>query len=277
MSSLGFRAALVALAAVLTVSADAQTLVLDGKVEPSERAVLSSRLNGVVAETLFRGGEHVVAGQPLIRLDAADAQLAVAVADAEVAAARAQLDGATRNARRQEELFERGISADAVVGPARTALAAAEAGLALAQARHEIALLDLERTVIRAPIEGFVSRTDVAVGAFLEAEAGPPLASIAALDPVIVAYATPYADRLTVLEESGAASVEELFERISLSLLLPRDGLYPHKAVPLAASAEVDEASGAVTVWARFPNPDALIRPGMRVTVLSNIAAAPSP
>jgi membrane fusion protein (multidrug efflux system) len=35
----------------------------------------------------------------------------------------------------------------------------------------------------------------------------------------------------------------------------------------------VDPATGAVTVWARFPNPDAILRPGMAVEVVSQPAA----
>lgn len=249
----------------------AERLVFEGRVEASSEAVLATRLNGVVAEVLFEGGEAVTPGQPLIRLDPRDAELALAVAEAEVAGAEAELAGATRNANRQEALFERGVTADAVVGPARTRKAAAEAALALAETERARAALDLERAVIRAPIAGFISKPAVVVGQFLEAEAGPPLATIVALDPVIVAYRAPYVDRLATLDATGAKTVDDLLARIRLSLILPGDRAYPLTATPHKASATVDAETGAVTVWASFPNPDGLLRPGMAVTVLSDV------
>jgi membrane fusion protein (multidrug efflux system) len=251
----------------------AEPLVFRGEVEAAERAVLSTRIDGVVAEILFEGGERVVADQPLIRLDPADAELALAAAEARLAEARAVLAGAERRAARQEQLAERGVAADAQVGPARTARAAAEATVALAEAERDRAALDLRRAVIRAPIAGYVSRPAVSVGAFLEAEAGPPLAEIIALDPVVVAYRAPYADRLAALEATGAETVSELLAGVRLTLRLPGDRLYGVASTPHAASAEIDAETGAVTVWARFPNPDALLRPGMFVEVLSEIDA----
>ncbi|SEB08635.1 efflux RND transporter periplasmic adaptor subunit [Rubrimonas cliftonensis] len=265
----GRRLALACAAILVAAAASAETLLFDGRIEAAGRAVLSSRLDGVVAAILFEGGERVERGQPLIRLDPADAELALAAAQALLAEAQARREGAERRAARQEALLERGVAAGAQVGPARTERAAAQAGAALAQAGRDRAALDLERVVIRAPISGYVSRPMVAVGAFLEAEAGPPLAEIVSLDPAVVAYDAPYADRLAALEASGAGSVEALLAGLRVRLRLPGGRLYPAEATPHAASADVDPATGAVTVWARFPNPDAILRPGMAVEVVS--------
>ncbi|MEM1312906.1 MAG: efflux RND transporter periplasmic adaptor subunit [Pseudomonadota bacterium] len=248
-------------------------LVYPGRVEAARQAALSTRLDGVVAEILFNGGDEVEAGQPLIRLDPVDAQLALAVAEAALARAQAELDGARRDAARQESLAERGISPDAVVGPARTARAAAEAALRLAQAERDRAALDLERTVIRAPIGGLISASDVIVGQYLEAEAGPPLATIVDLDRVLVAYDAPYADRLALLGRTGAATVDDLLARLRVELSLPGGALHPRAATPHTASPTVDAETGAVRVWAVFDNPDRLLRPGMAVTVRSHLHA----
>lgn len=267
------RIALTIVMALATAPAMAEPLVFEGRVEAAKRTLLSTRLDGVVAEILFEGGERIEAGQPLIRLDPADAELALAAAEARLAEARALLTGAERRAARQEQLAERGVAADAQVGPARTARTAAEAAVARAEVERGRAALDLTRAVIRAPIAGYVSRPAVAVGAFIEAEAGPPLAEIVALDKVVLAYRAPYADRLAALEATGAETVADLLAGVRVTLRPPSGQLYQSVATPHGASAEVDTEMGAVTVWARFPNTDAVLRPGMTVAVLSDIGA----
>lgn len=265
------RAAFLAIGLAAAVPASADPLVFEGRVEAVGQAVLATRIDGVVSEILFNGGDEVTQGQPLVHLDPVDAELALAVAEAELARVQAELEGAAREANRQEQLAARGISPDAVVGPARTVLAAAQAALRLAEAERDRAKLDLERTVIRAPITGLISRPEIVIGQFLEAEAGPPLARIVALDPVLVGYETPYADRLASLSRTGAATVDALLARIRLTLILPGESTYPVTATPHSASPTVDADRGTVRVWAFFDNPDGLLRPGMAVTVHSNI------
>lgn len=247
----------------------ADPMIFEGRIEASQRAVLASRLDGVVVEILFEGGDAVEQGQPLVRLDPTDGEIALEIAQARVAEAAALLEGATRREARQEALHDRGIAADATLGPARTELARARAALALARAEERRARLDLERAVIRAPVSGLISAPAVAVGAYLEAKAAPPLANIVVIDPALVAYRVSYSERLEALDLAKAETVDDLLRDIRLRLRLPGARDYPAEVTPHAASAEVDELTGSVTVWAYFPNPDALLRPGMAVTVLS--------
>jgi multidrug efflux pump subunit AcrA (membrane-fusion protein) len=69
----------------------------------------------------------------------------------------------------------------------------------------------------------------------------------------------------------AATSLEELFERITLSFILPGGQRYPGVAKPEFASAVVNPQTDTISIWARVSNPDALLRPGMRVRVLSSI------
>lgn len=263
-------ALLLALALVAPAAATDAPFIFEGRVEAGREAVLSSRLNGVVAKILFEGGEAVAAGDPLIRLDDADAKLDLAAAEAALAEAVATQDLARQADDRANALRARGVTAEGAAEDAAAALARADAALKAAEVDLARATLAMERTVIRAPISGLVGRPLTAVGAFLEAEAGPPLARIVSLDPVTVAYAVPYERRLAVMAETGATSVDALFERIALTLVLP-SGDYGHESRPHSASAEID-AEGALTVRADFANPDHVLRPGLAVTIHARIA-----
>ena len=269
-------ASMTAMAVLLLAAAQptfAETLTFTGRVEAYQRAELSSRLDGIVAEVLFTGGERVTAGSPLIVLDDADFELALASAEAAVRRAQAEVTHARQALERVRALDGRGIATQVQGEAAELSLRVAEAELAAARAAAERARLDFERSVIRAPIDGLVSRPRTAVGAFLEAEAGPPLGEIVHIDPAVIAYRVPYATRLDTMERTGTKSIEALFERIELELKLPGGRIYPLRTSPDFASATVDPEDGTLTVWATVPNPDYVLRPGMEVTVLSRIMA----
>lgn len=66
-----------------TTEADTVTLELLGSAQARAAVSLYPEAEGEVAEVLFRAGQRVRAGQPLIRLDARDQQLAVELAEAQ--------------------------------------------------------------------------------------------------------------------------------------------------------------------------------------------------
>lgn len=253
------------------VPARAEPLVFDGRVEAMQRAELSSRLDGVVTEILFSGGESVMAGTPMIVLDDADAKSALAAAEAEVLRAETDARYAKTERDRIETLKARGIATGVKADAAAHANDLAIAALRLAETARERARLDLERTVIRAAIDGTVLRPITAVGAFVEAESGAPLGEILQLDPILVSYRVPYEVRLQSMRRAGAESIEELFARIEIEVRLAGGHLHPHRGRPEIASATVDPDSSNLTVWAVVPNPGLHLRPGMRVSVTSII------
>jgi len=252
---------------VLASAGRADTLEFEGRIEPFARGELSSRLDGVVTEIRFTGGERVSKGDALIMLDGADADLAVLAADAEVLRAKTDLTQARQDAQRLGQLRARGVVTPVQLQAAERTLGVAEASLASAQAAAQRARLDRERTAIRAAIDGIISPPTTAIGAFVEAESGAPLGEILQIDPARVAYRVPYAVRLASLEQAGVASVDALLERIELRITLPNGRPYPHPAHPDRASASVDPEDGTFVVWATVANPDALLRPGLKVTV----------
>lgn len=58
---------------------------------------------------------------------------------------------------------------------------------------------------------------------------------------------------------------------MELTLILPGTRPYPARSTPDSASPPVDARNGKVRVWAYFDNPDGLLRPGMAITVHSDI------
>lgn len=249
----------------------AQELVFEGTVEVRESAVLSAGTDGQLTEILFQGGELVSADQALMRQDTRALDLDVQMAEAQLKAADAQLAAARQRASRLTTLSQRNVASDASLDDATALLAAAEARRMIAVARLKQAELEFDKATIRAPIGGIISRPAAALGAFLEAEAGPPLARIVQLDPVLVAYKVPYETRLATLRAAGAPTLEDLFPRLSLTVGLQSGETVAEGLTPEFASAIVEETSGALTVFTVVPNPDRILRPGMSVVVTAEL------
>lgn len=123
---------------------------VSGKVVPAVWATLSAQTGGVVMEVQVAPGDEVGAGDVLVRLDPADAQLAVQQAEAALAAAQARLDELKAGPRPEELEEARAAVAmaqaalqkllrpdPALVAAARAELAQAEVNLRRAQSAYD--------------------------------------------------------------------------------------------------------------------------------------------
>ncbi|MAD36181.1 MAG: efflux transporter periplasmic adaptor subunit [Tistrella sp.] len=128
-------------------------LITFGTVEPVARIVLSPQSGGHVVAVLFREGEAVKQGQPLVRLDQR-------VAEAELASARATAALDAQNLKRDEELGRRGTKSRADIDQSRAAVAASRAAL-------EVKQTQLDLLTLRAPIDGVAGTRKIEVGSFL--------------------------------------------------------------------------------------------------------------
>ena len=96
------------------------------------------------------------------------------------------------------------------------------------------------------------------------------MAEVLQLQPVVVAYDVPYADRLSALELGELPGVEEMLPLVSLRLQIANELVLPETAKPDQVATELNE-DGTVTIRATFDNPKGLLRPGLRVQVLSEL------
>lgn len=159
---------------------------------------ISSRVEGYVRTVPVLENQSVRAGDVLVEIDRTDYEARLAAARAELsqargalAAQRADAAWAAAEVRRYRPLAERGL-----LSPARLqqleiqarqsggGLQSAQAAVEAAQAQVESAQLDLDRTTIRAPIDGVVGDRQAQVGQLVRP--GAPLMSVVPLSAVYV-------------------------------------------------------------------------------------------
>ena len=150
--------------------ADAAVLEAAGYVTARREATVSSKITGKLASVSIEEGDHVQEGQVLARLDDTDQQAQLGLARAQVAAARSQLGSlqaqlaqARRDLKRQQALNSRGLAAEQALEDASTKvdslgaqLGAQGSQVSVAEAQLNIARVNEDDTIIRAPFTGVV-------------------------------------------------------------------------------------------------------------------------
>lgn len=241
---------------------------LPGRVAATRTAEVRPRVGGIVEARVFEQGSAIEAGEVLYRVDPATYQVRVLSAEAALARAEAAQMNATDQLRRAEALRERQVTSDVTFDNAVTALAMADADVALAEAALQEARLNLSYTEVTAPISGIVGRALVTEGALVNAQTDI-MATIQQLDPVYVDF-TQSSSALFALRRAMAAGQLNMVsgDEALVRLVFDDGSQYQHPGVLLFSEASVDSLTGQITLRAEFPNPEGDLLPGLYVRVL---------
>lgn len=141
-----------------------------GTIAAREEVLLGVELTGVrVNAVLVEVGEHVKAGQVLLRLDDRTLQVESIQTRAQVKQARANLTVAAANAKRGAQLRKRGLTSQSDTDQVNAALLNAQAGLELANASLQASELRLSFATLKAPNDGIISARSVQPGTVVAA------------------------------------------------------------------------------------------------------------
>jgi HlyD family secretion protein len=135
-----------------------------GTLQPLVSANVGSTVSGPVQEVLVDFNSQVRAGQALARLDPTPFQQRIVQAQAQLAQAQAQAAVANSDYQRYQLLQQRGFASEQLMAQQRAARDTARAAVASAAAQVASARTDLDRSVIRSPIDGVVVDRQVNVG-----------------------------------------------------------------------------------------------------------------
>jgi membrane fusion protein (multidrug efflux system) len=236
---------------------------LPGRTSAYETSEVRPQVDGIIRARLFNEGEYVHSGQPLYRIDPVTYDARVANARAALARARAATIGAQGQVRRYAELVKRNFVSRQLYENAQSAAGEASADVAAQAAALRSAEIDLQRTVIRAPISGRIGRSIYTTGALVKAGQDNVLTTIQRLDPIYVDIQQSSSALLRLREQTLSGQV--LTDKAPVRLKLETGSVYPPLGTLSFADVSVDPATGSQTIRAVFPNPQHLLLPGMFV------------
>jgi len=226
-----------------------------GTLEPLISANVGSTVSGPVQEILVDFNSQVRAGQVLARLDPAPFQQRLAQAQASLSQAQAQLAVAQADYNRYQLLAQRGFASAQLLSQQRAARDSARAAVQQAQAQVASARTDLERSVIRSPIDGVVVDRQVNVGQSVAASFQAPTLFIIAQD------LSRLQANITV-DEADIGDVEEgMPVRFTVDAFPDRE--FDGRVSQVRQQGVVEQGVVSYTVVVEADNPGRQLLPGM--------------
>ncbi|WP_040651276.1 efflux RND transporter periplasmic adaptor subunit [Roseovarius sp. 217] len=164
------------------VPMDDAELSFTGIIAARVQSDLGFRVSGKIEERFVNTGQKISVGQPLMRIDKTDLQLALIAKRNAVAAARAVLMQARADEKRYATLSDNGLAASSQrYEQAKAALDTAEAQLAVAEAEAQLAENQASYSTLVADADGIVIETVGEPGQVVAA--GQPVIRIAQTGP----------------------------------------------------------------------------------------------
>ena len=225
---------------------------LVGEVRAFDTVTLSSEVGGKVDRVLVEVGDRVAAGTPLVEVDRKTFQIYLRQAEANLAAANADLALAGKDLERKRDLRSDETIPQSAFDQAQAGHDLATARVAAAAAARDLAQRNYERSVIRAPAAGAITERMVVAGQWADVGAG--LLNLAVGNTIKVSARVPeaWAPKL--------AGLEHFTFTVGVSGPV-------HTAKIYSVEPVVEEASRSFEIVGTATN-DGSIKPGMFANVV---------
>jgi membrane fusion protein (multidrug efflux system) len=210
-----------------------------GTARANEQVTLSAPVTERIVRLNFDDGSYVRAGQVIAVLRQAEQNAELNMANARSREAQQQLQ-------RVEALKNRGFAT-------RSNYDTQVAAAAAARAQQQAVQAQIGDRVIRAPFAGWVSLRTISVGAI--ASQGTEIATVSDLSTIKLDFTVP---------ETMLAAIREGLAIDARAAAYPDR---PFHGTIQTIDPVIDPNTRAVTVRARLPNPDRMLRPGMMMNV----------
>ncbi len=242
----------------------ARTLLFSGSLSPVVQSAVKSKVSGDVKAILVREGQTVAQGQALAQIDTADIQARLDAAVAAQEETRARLTIADKNRETNLQLLKQNFISQNAYDTTQSTADASAASMRSAEAQVRIARNALQDAVIRAPINGIVSKKMVTVGE----KVGPdsPMFSVVDLARMEIEVPAPASEIPSIhVGQTATFTVDGFVERS-----------FDGKVERINPVTEM--GSRSITVYVAVANRDGLLKGGMFAKgsmVLDKSAPAP--
>lgn len=239
----------------------AQEAEFIGRVEAIDKVEVRARITGFLYARHFNEGDRVKAGELLFTIEQAPYAAEVALRQAQLDQAEAELRNASLQVERGRELVRTNNIPQSTLDERIAAEGQARGQRDGAKAQLDQARIQYGYTEIRVPFDGRAGRSPLSPGNVVGPETGV-LVTIVRDDPIRVSFPVTQRELLRVRRQGGSGDGTQVLVRLPDGTMMDTVGRL--EFLDVTANRSTD----SVLVQASVPNPQRLLTDGQAVTVV---------
>jgi membrane fusion protein (multidrug efflux system) len=251
---------------VLPINSAAATTFQEfsASIEGKTNVEIRPQVSGLLDKIYVEEGAYVTQGQPLFKINDRPYDEEANNAQANVVAAKANMEKAAIEVNRLTPLVENRVISDVQLKAAQAAYDAAKAQVSQAEAAGKNAGINLGYTLLKAPVSGYIGRIPFKVGALVGKGEAQPLTMVSDIKEVYAYFGMSESDFLKFTNQVPGKTIDEKIKALPpVELQLADKSIYPYKGKIELMEGQFDRSIGAITFRATFPNAERLLRSGI--------------
>ncbi|MBV8253104.1 MAG: efflux RND transporter periplasmic adaptor subunit [Chitinophaga sp.] len=231
---------------------------LEGKVNVDIR----SQADGYLEKIFTDEGAFVQKGQSLFKINDQSLKEQLHTAQAGLLAARAALTTADLEVYKSEELYKNHVVSDYQLKAAKATQANAKAQVAQQEATVAAAKVNLDFSLIKAPVSGYIGRIPKRIGNLITKTDQQPLTHLSDISEMYAYFSMTEQDFLRLTEQYKGSITDKIAAMPPVTLLLANGKPYTQNGKVQMIDGQFDPATGAISVRAAFDNKEGILRSG---------------
>lgn len=250
---------------VLTItSSNASTetqfpVAIQGKTDVEIRAQVSGTLDKIFIDE----GDYVMQGQPLFKINDNPYRQQYNNAKASLSAAEAFQINAQIEVDKLTPLVQSKVVSDYQLKTAKANLSIAKSNIEQTKAILGNAQINLDYTTIKAPVSGFIGRLPRKQGSLISPQDSEALTKLSDIKEVYAYFSLSENDFINFKTQYAGATINDKLKKLPpVTLVLSDNSEYGQKGNIDMIDGQFDKTTGAITLRAKFPNAERLLRSG---------------
>ncbi len=234
-------------------------VAIQGKTDVEIRPQVSGTLDKIFVDE----GAYVTAGQPLFKINDNPYRQQYNSASASLNAAEAAVLNAQLEIEKLTPLVANKVVSDYQLKTAKANLAIAKATVAQSKAVVGTAQINLGYTIIKAPVSGYIGRLPKKQGSLISQADPEALTTLSDTKDVYAYFSLSENDFINFKSQYKGNTLNDKLKGLApVSLVLSDDSVYPQTGKIDMVDGQFNKTTGAITLRAKFPNANGLLRSG---------------
>jgi membrane fusion protein (multidrug efflux system) len=232
-------------------------------IEGTVNVEVRPQVSGALEKVFVDEGAFVNTGQPIFKINEQPYRAALNNALAAQHSAEASLVNAQLEVERLTPLVQNKVISEFQLKSAKATAQVAKANIEQAKANVSTASINLGYTLIKAPVSGYIGRLVKKQGSLVAPADLEALTQLSDVHDVHVYFSLGEKDFVNFKDQYPGQTLKDKLQQLpAVKLILADNTEYAKSGKVDVIDGQFDKTTGAITVRAKFPNPQGLLRSG---------------